>query len=419
MATPFATGEGAAQPLAARLRLVLAALIVAVYAAFAIIAATNTHNRVVQGGAPMFYDFSAFYQAGAFANAGHAASAYDDATMVAAEQATFPGSTKRLPWNYPPMFQMLFMPLAALPYVAAWLLWSGLTFGLYALLARSFLRADQLWLWLLAPGAAVNLFVGQNGLLSTLLIGSGVLLLRRRPLLAGTLLGLMAYKPQFALLAPFALLFGREWRALAAAAASTLALSLLAIAVLGPAATIAFLHKAAQPSSIFSSSSSDWRSIPSVMILARSFGLSPTVSSALHWSVALAAAAAALWIWRKTSDGRIRAAALASATLLVTPYLRPYDLALLILPVAVLLPAGRGLPGLGQRAAILAAWLLPAALTFTPPSIQFGAIVSAVLLSLVLWRATKGHEFGGDNGPRLDGSVPGAMRLSTAAPSPD
>ncbi len=391
MATLFATGAGDAQPLAARLRRVLAALVVAVYAAFAIIAAMNTHNRVVRGGAPMFYDFSAFYQAGAFANAGHAASAYDDATMVAAEQAAFPGSTKRLPWNYPPMFQMLFMPLAALPYVAAWLLWSGLTYGLYALLARSFMSVDRLWLWLLAPGAAVNLFVGQNGLLSTLLIGGGVLLLRRRPLLAGALLGLMAYKPQFALLAPFALLFGREWRALGAAAASSLTLSLLAVAILGPEPTIAFLHKAAQPSTIFSSSSSDWRSIPSVLILARSLGLSHAVSTILHWSVALAAAAAALWIWRMTSDGPIRAGALASAALLVTPYLRPYDLALLILPVAVLLPADSGLRGLGQRVATFAAWTLPAALTFAPPSIQIGPVVSVTLLAMILWRTAKGH----------------------------
>ena len=248
-------------------------LTLATYGAFAIIAASHTHNRIGLGGSPLFYDFSVFHTVGAMANAGHAADAYDDAKMIAAERAAFPGDTLRLPWSYPPTFQVMLMPLGALPYVMAWLVWSGILYGFYVLLARRLTDVpDKLVFLLLAPGAAVNLFFGQNGILSTVLLGGGVLLLGSRPILAGVLLGLMAYKPQLAVLAPFALLAGREWRALSAAIVSQLVIMLLSLAILGVDPWLAFLDKLAHPASVFSSSSSDWRAIPSVMIFARTIG---------------------------------------------------------------------------------------------------------------------------------------------------
>ncbi|HUO11491.1 MAG TPA: glycosyltransferase family 87 protein, partial [Caulobacteraceae bacterium] len=275
--------SGRASPTAdgGRVTRFLIAGLVGVYLLFAYSLAINTHHGVGPGGAPPFYDFGAFYQAGALADSGNATGAYNDAAMVAAERSAFPGTTTRLPWNYPPTFLLPFMPLAALPYVVAWAAWSGLTYGLYVLAVRRLVAPYQLWLMLLAPAAAVNLFVGQNGTLSVALIAGGVLLLRNRPIVAGMVLGLLAYKPQFAVLAPLVLLCGREWRALISAAVSWTALSLLSVVILGVDPWIAFLHKAAAPANIFTSSSSSWLAIPSTMILARSLGLGPTVSSVL------------------------------------------------------------------------------------------------------------------------------------------
>jgi hypothetical protein len=362
----------------------LAALMLGVYVLFAGVAAMHTHNRIGLGGSPLFYDFSVFHQAGLLANEGRAADAYDDAKMIAAERAAFPGNTLRLPWNYPPTFQMMLMPLGALPYVAAWLVWSGALYGFYALLARRLTdNADHFLFLLLAPGAAVNLFFGQNGIFSIVLLGGGILLLRARPVLGGILLGAMAYKPQLALLIPFALLAGREWRALVAAIVSQLVLMLLSFLVLGTEPWLAFLDKLLHPAAVFSSSSSDWRGIPSVMIFARTLGLGTLAGNILHWSIAAIAAAGTLWTWRRTKDGMIRAAVLAAAILLVTPYLRAYDLLLLVLPIAMLL---RGQTNLAEKAIIFAAWLLPAVLMFTAPAIQFGPVVSAALLTAVFWR---------------------------------
>ena len=365
--------------------LILVGLTIGTYITLAGVSAVHTHNRVGLGGAPLFYDFSVFYQAGLLADAGRAVDAYDDGKMIAVEHAAFPGSKLRLPWNYPPTFQVMLMPFGALPYIPAWLIWTCALYGFYALLARRLVQdQDKLWILLLAPGAAVNLFFGQNGILSVVLMGAGVLLLRTRPVLGGVLLGMMAYKPQFALLVPLALLFGREWRAFAAAAVSQAALMALSVALIGIEPWLAFLHKIAQPSAIFASSSSDWRAIPSVMIFARSLGFGTEASSFFHWTVAALAAAGALWIWYKTEDGPIRAAVLAAATLLVTPYLRAYDLVLLVLPVAVLLSRSNTNPI--EKMAILAAWLIPAILMFSPPKIQFGSLVSLALFVVILWR---------------------------------
>lgn len=366
-------------------RLLFAALIgltLAAYAAFAIVAALNTHGRIGLGGAPLFYDFSVFHQAGILANAGHAADAYDDGKMIATQHAAFPGSTLRLPWNYPPTFQLLLMPFGALPYVAAWLVWSCLLYGCYTLLMAKLVQdARRRAFLLLAPGVAVNLFFGQNGVLSTVLMGGGVLLLGSRPILAGVLLGMLAYKPQLALLAPLALIAGREWRALAAATASQAALAALSVAVLGVEPWTGFLHKATHPAAVLASSS-DWRAVPSIMTFAKTIGLSEQASAVCHWTIAALAAASVQWIWWNTRDHFIRLAVLAAATLLMTPYLRGYDLALMTLPIAVLLAERQD--SVRREAIIFAGWLLPAYLMFLPPQVQFGPLVSIVLFAEIV-----------------------------------
>jgi hypothetical protein len=374
---------------AGRLSWLLAAVLVGLYIGFGRFLASHTHGRLWPGDAPIFYDFSAFYQAGTFANQGHAAAAYDDARMIAAEHAAFPGTILRLPWNYPPTFQLALMPLAALPYLAAWLAWSLATFGLYAVTTRQLFEPRRFCLVALAPAAPMNLMMGQNGLLTTAMMGMGVLLLPRRPILAGVVLGLLAYKPQFAVVAPLALLAGREWRALAAAAISQTAIMALAAAVLGVDVWIAFAHKAIQPAAVFTSSSSSWRTIPSIMVFARTLGLPAVTSSVLHWTMAAFAAAGALWIWTRSEDAHLRVGGLAAATLLVTPYLRTYDLVLLSLAIAALAPRKNERGKIMAWAVIAAAWMVPAVLWVARPQVQYGALVTVTVMGMLVWRCSR------------------------------
>ena len=67
-------------------------------------------------------------------------------------------------------------------------------------------------MWLLLalayPAVFINLGHGHNGFLTAALLGCALVLLDRRPLAAGILLGLVAYKPQFGLMIPLALAAG-------------------------------------------------------------------------------------------------------------------------------------------------------------------------------------------------------------------
>jgi alpha-1,2-mannosyltransferase len=85
------------------------------------------------------------------------------------------------------------------------------------------------------PAVFINAMHGQNGFLTAALRGGGLLLLERRPLVAGCCFALLAYKPQFAFLIVPALLAGAHWRAMAAAAAALAGMTLGTLAVFGAA----------------------------------------------------------------------------------------------------------------------------------------------------------------------------------------
>jgi len=80
----------------------------------------------------------------------------------------------------------------------------------------------------------VNRGQGQKGLLSAALLGGALAVLDRRPIVAGFLFGLLAYKPQFGLMIPLALAAGGHWRSFAAAAATIALLAVGAPAAFGP-----------------------------------------------------------------------------------------------------------------------------------------------------------------------------------------
>jgi len=64
------------------------------------------------------------------------------------------------------------------------------------------------------PATIWTIGYGQNAFLTAALLGAGTLLLDGRPAVAGVLLGMLCYKPHFALLVPVALLAGRRWLAI-------------------------------------------------------------------------------------------------------------------------------------------------------------------------------------------------------------
>ena len=78
---------------------------------------------------------------------------------------------------YPPTFLLLILPLALMPYQLSLAVWQGLTLGGYLLLMRRIAPHPLTpWLFLGFPAIFLNISYGQNGLLSTVLLGGGLLL---------------------------------------------------------------------------------------------------------------------------------------------------------------------------------------------------------------------------------------------------
>jgi glycosyl transferase family 87 len=273
-------------------------------------------------------DFASFWAAGHLVLSGNGAAAYDPAVHRAVE-ATVVNIGGLLPFSYPPPFLLLVAPFAFRPFWLAYLLWIGVTGGLYFLSTRPLLPPRYAFAH---PAAVVNAMIGQNGLLTTGLLLLGAALLAQYPFAGGAVLGLLIVKPQLACLVPVALLAGREWRAIAGAAATSLSLIAIAWLVFGIEAYRAFAASAGDFAGYMAASRWKWGELASMFGLARSLGAPQSLALALQ---ALAAVGAAIVTWRAWAmKRRERVAILAAATLLVPPYLFTYDSMLLIAPLA-------------------------------------------------------------------------------------
>jgi alpha-1,2-mannosyltransferase len=185
-------------------------------------------------------DFIGFWTAGELALQGRAADAYDAVPLFFKEVALHrdPDTWAYVSFFYPPYFLLLCAVFAMLPYVAAVGLWLASTCAAYAAAMRALVPKDlrdreTIWVLFLGyPAVLVNAGFGQNGFLSTALLGGAAVWLDRRPALAGLCLGCLSYKPQLGIVVPVALAVAGRWRCFAAAAAT--------VVVLAAAATLAF-----------------------------------------------------------------------------------------------------------------------------------------------------------------------------------
>lgn len=319
-------------------------------------------------GYPLTPDFIVFWSASKLALSGTPAAAYDLAAITAVQHVAIAGADQaNNAWLYPPTFYLLILPLALLPYLAAYLLFMGAGLAALAAVVRGICRSqglpwrDALLPLLGFPAVFINLYAGQNGLLTAALAGAALLCLERRPLLAGLLVAGLTIKPQLGLLWPLVLVCGRHWRALAGAVAGTLLFGALSLAVLGNDTLQAFLAKLpALRQALAGDSLLLVRELTSFYSLGRLLGLPGSAAALLHAAVALTVAAAVAWVWLRRCDFALRAAALLAGSLLISPYLFDYDQGLLA-PALAWFTAHAGRRGCrgGEQAAMAAAWLMP------------------------------------------------------------
>lgn len=291
-------------------------------------------------------DFTSFYAAGRLALI-DPASVYNLTTHYAMQKAvTGNPSLEYSYFFYPPVFLLLCAPLATLPYGLAYAVWGTLQLGCYALALRQVVgRGATIAPYLAFPAGLLALVMGQNAMLTAALFaGATAALAARREILAGVLFGLICYKPHFGLLIPVALLAGRCWRAVAAAAATVAGLVLVSAAIFGVSAWLAyidsFLHATVGVYGAADAGTTTMGSgVPAWWLIspygtALSFGFGRAAALTLQAIVALAAAGAVAAIWRRRESGpAVKAMALLAGTMLSVPVILYYD----SLPVAVCL----------------------------------------------------------------------------------
>ena len=312
---------------------------------------------------PIGTDFSNVYAAGTLIWQGRPAEAYEPARQHAAEKAVFGG--REVPfygWLYPPFFFVVAFLVASLPYAWGLAIWLAASLAAYLAAMRAIVpRPETLLIAAAFPAVFINIGHGQNGFLTAALLGGALHWLDRRPWLAGGLIGLLAYKPQFGVLIPVALLAGGRWNTIGAAAATVAALVAVSFVTLGGGVWHAFADSMTFTQTVvLEQGGIGWEKIQSAFSAMRMWGAGVRTAYAIQIALALMLAASLAWLWQSTALFELKASALATASLLATPYVLDYDLVVLAVAIVFFVRHGmnRGFHDY-EISLLAAAWVMP------------------------------------------------------------
>ncbi len=302
-----------------------------------------------------------------------------------------------------------------MPYGLALAVWLAVTMGLYLLVisliihssfrgaptgprevardrrfAASGMTADWLLLALAFPAVLIDVGHGQNGFLTAALIGGALLMLDRRPVVAGFLFGLLVYKPQYGLLLPVVLAVSGRWKCLGAAAATVVLLTIVTTLTFGASVWHAFLLSTHFTRTVvLEQGNTGWYKIQSVFAWARMWRAPIPLAYAIQAIASVAVGTALALLWRGAARFPLKAAGLCLAAVLATPYSFDYDM--IVLAPAIAWLAVDGLEyGFGpwEKTALAALWLVPliARSTTEFTLIPLGVPVMLAMFVLVLQR---------------------------------
>lgn len=238
-------------------------------------------------------------------------------------------------YSYPPTAFIFASVFSQFPYVTAACLWllSTATFFFYA--ARPWWPRDGGWpvVALVTPAALLNIWTGHYAFILGGLLLVAWQLLDRRPVFAGIAIGLLAIKPQFAVLIPLALLIRRDWRAILTATATVAAMVVGSALYYGVASWTEFFGRATG------------KQVSVIDAQGAFFGkMSGSAATAMlelgsGWTAAIAAQAmfsglglvlVVVAAWRRMPTDKL-GLLVATCTFLVLPYSISYDFVLLCL----------------------------------------------------------------------------------------
>jgi len=340
------------------------------------------NQRLVAG------DFMAFWSAGHMTLQGDGALIHQGRPIYEAQLTQAPDLKVVYLWHHPPSFLLVAVVLAMVPYLWAAGLWLALTAALYAMATRAFFASPAALVFAFAaPAAAMHFGNVQTGLLTAALFGMGLLWARERPFASGAAIGLLVIKPHLAVLFPLAFVAAGRWRAIAAAALVAGGICCLSVVAFGVEAWARFFANIAHAQGLVTEQKIAAGTYAAVFANLRGLGAPVWLAAGIHGASAILAVLAVVVVWRR-GPSLLAGALLASASMLISPYLFFYDLTALLVSIALIVRAvGWEALGLWERVAIAFAWIAPGLLFTLGQLVPLPfAAVAAWGLIVVAWR---------------------------------
>jgi len=383
-------------PMIRRLGMVAAASLLLLFAAEWWVHLHPAFGSGIVGGLPLGEDFVNYWSGARLAADGQVGTVYNLRAFLDFER-THAAPFDQFRWYaYPPVALVIFQPLALLDYTPAYVAWliGGTALCAWVLTPAIGWRMALLTV-LATPAVFFNAVAGQNGEITAALMAGGVVLLDRRPWLAGLMFGALCYKPQFGVLIPVALLAAWRWRTFLAAGATVVAMTGASLLLYGRGTWAAYLRNAPMNRYILENGRLPdlglaheaylpfWHRMPTMFAAARLAGAGLPLAYALQIVAAIAAVAAVAIAWRRKAPTPVLGAVLVLATLLATPYSWDYDFVALTFAVVWLWRDASTRTGFLPWEKLLLAASLVATLLFGPVS----KATHLQIAPLVLWLA--------------------------------
>jgi hypothetical protein len=204
-----------------------------------------------------------------------------------------------------------------------------------------------------------------------------LLLLDRRPIVAGVLFGCLAYKPHLALMLPFALIAGRRWPTVITTGATAVLLVAASAVLFGPQLWLDYAHNLAiLRALILEDGTGVWHRMLSVFVFARRLGADVGTAYALQGTFAAFSAFIIARSWWRNDPAPVRNALVIVGTCLATPYLQDYDLVMSAFVVVWLKQAG------DRDARVQETWIIAAMAIMLVLALVSAALAKATGLAL-------------------------------------
>ena len=308
---------------------------------------------------------------------------------------------------YPPLFAVLARPLAQLPFVTGFYLYGaamfvfGLVGGLVLVrvvprVARGRLDAATLIVLALTFHPMVRtMFGGQTTVLTWAVITGALWALQtRRQILAGILIGVLSYKPQYVPLLFVALVLSRSWVAAGVAAAVTVAHYLLGAAVVGVDWPLQMLATMRRYRPMEAANAGTHFSLMPFFQYAIGGRIAPVLALAGDAGVLYALVRFAPRARPGDAGFSLTWALLVVSVTLLSPHMQYYDFGILVLPVAIgletILREGRPVP-LPVRFAIAAVFVAYPMLYEAQRVLHFQPL-TLVTVALFAWLCRLGRD---------------------------